>query len=467
MKKMHFLTEILLAVLITSGLGLNAFAENGLVITISEPVETVEKAKFGEGYSGFYDAGIVVETEDGKKEILDPFGENKIGRSFDDVEAFGNGNECFIATDLSRLPNALSLVKADGTLLIEDAAIIDMLSFSLYSGGRFVSVSYAVKETDNEEDCFLLSYADRASIEVEFEPGEGDTMYTGYTRVFDLLEGQFIDNVRVNQAGDRVEQVGDNLLVNYHDYETEDELFSPGGELVGTVKGSDKNRDFFVSRTEDKTYLVKDCNLNELAVLDFSPYRIYGNAEAFAEKTDEGYHVVDSAGAEICDILFRYIPNEAEGFLIGEDDEGNCAVITLEGETLISFEDSVKSVHERPMGYFEIRYRDESYAVLLPDGTIVPLESNLTMDLLSYMNQDDVHEIYIMNEKNYRETKGLIFSVGLLMFSVRNQDGNYALYNAWDGSQLIEPKYENYHYSNGYIYAENGEFYDLYPCTAG
>ena len=415
----------------------------------------------------FENAGIVINTDEGKTAILDPFGENKLGKTYDGAKPFGDGNSIYLVTDLGRLPNALSLVKADGTVLLEDAAIIDVLSYSMYPGARFAEVSVAVKETDSEEECFLFSYASSAAIDVQLEPGEGDTMYTGYTRIYDLQEECFVDNVRVNCAGDRIDLVGENLLINYDDYEKEDELYSPSGEFIGMVKGSDRNRDFFVSRTEDKTYSIQDCSLTELAVLDFSPYRVYGKGEVFAKKADDGFYVVNAAGEEISDVLFRYAPNGEGNFLIGEDSEGNCAVITLDGRVLLSYDAGVKSVNERPLGYFEVRYQDDSFAVLTPEGDVIPLKSNLTMDLLSYVNQDDLHEIYIMDEQSYCEMEGLIYSVDRLLYSVRNHDGEFGLYSALDGSQLIEPKYEYFAYSNGYIYAELGDHYDIYPCQLG
>ena len=465
MKKIRFLTGILLTMSVLFAFSFSASAENPTSAEIGEQAGALEKSVIGNGHQMFYDAGIVIETDDGKSAILDPFGENKLGKTYDDVKSFGDGDAIFIVTDLSRLPNALSLVKADGTVLLEEAAIIDPLSSSLSSGTRFAAASFAVSETEYEEECFLFSYASSAAIDIKLEPGEGDTMYTGYTRIFDLQENCYVENVRINCAGDRINLVGKNLLVNYDDYEKEDELYSPDGELIGTVKGSDRSRDFFVSRTEDKTYSVQDCDLNELAVLDFSPYRVYGKAEAFAKKTDDGFLIVDTDGEEISDVLFRYAPSGEGSFLIGEDGDGNCAVITLDGQVLLPFEDGVKSVNERPFGYYEVRYQDDSFAVLTPTGDVIPLKSNLTMDLLSYVNQDDVHEIYIMDDQSYSDTEGLIYSVDRLLYSVRNQQGKFGLYSAKDGSRLIEAKYEYYTYSNGYIYAEQDNHYDIYPCT--
>ncbi len=467
MKQVRYLTGILLIFACLFTLGASASAESPSGVTLGEQAGIVEKSGVGNGHMRFEDAGIVIDVDDGRVAILDPYGENKLGKTYDDAELFSTGTGLYVVTDLSRLPNAYSLVKADGTVLLEDAAIIDILSYSVYSGVRYAAVSVAVRETDNEDECFLYSYPSSAAIDIQLEPGKGDTMYTGYTLIFDLQEERFVENVRVNCAGDRIDLVGENLLINYDDYEKEDELYGPDGELIGMVKGSDRNRDFFVSRTEDKTYSVQDCSLNELAVLDFSPYRVYGKAEAFAKQTDDGFLVVNASGEEISDVLFRYAPNEERIFLIGEDSEGNCAVVTLDGRVLLSYEARVKSVYERPLGYFEVRYQDDSYAVLTPDGNVIPLKSNLTMDLLSYVNQDDVHEIYIINEQSYCDTDGLIYSVDRLLYSVRNHDGKFSLHSALDGSLLMEAGYDSYIYSNGYIYAESGDHYDIYPCELG
>ncbi len=467
MKQVRFLIGMLLTMSLLFTFGFCASAENLESVTIGDQVGTLDKSVTGGGHQMFTSNGIVINTDDGKKAILDPLGENKLGKTYDEVDHFGNEEGLFVVTDLSRLPNALSLVKADGTVLLEDAAIIDPLASSPVSGSRFAEVSVAVSETEYEEECFLFAYASAPAIDIRMEPGKGDTMYTGYMRIFDLQEKCFVENVKINFAGDRIDLVGKNLLINYDDYEKEDELYSPEGELIAAVKGSDRSRDYFVSRTEDKTYSVQDCNLNELAVLEFSPYRVYGNAEVFANKTDDGFLVVDREGEEISDILFRYAPDWKGAFLIGEDAEGNCAVITLDGKVLLPFDAGVKTVYERPLGYFEVRYQDDSYAVLTPDGDVIPLKSNLTMDLLSYINLDDVHEVYIFEDQSCSNTEGLIYSVGRMLYSVRNKDGKFALYCAADGCQLIEPKYEYYAYSNGYIYAEHEGYYDIYTCIFG
>ena len=171
MKLVRSLIGMLLTISFLFTLGFGASADSPLRVTLDEQAGVVEKSVIGSGHRMFEDAGIVIETGDGKIEILDPFGENKLGKSYDDAKAFGDGTSLYVVTDLSRLPNALSLVKADGTVLLEDAAIIGVLSNPVYYGARFAEVSVAVKETESEDECFLFSYAPSAQIDVRLEPG--------------------------------------------------------------------------------------------------------------------------------------------------------------------------------------------------------------------------------------------------------------------------------------------------------
>ena len=64
MKKVRFLTGILLTMSVLFTFGFSASAENPASVTLGEQAGVLEKSVIGNGHQMFYDAGIVIKTDD-------------------------------------------------------------------------------------------------------------------------------------------------------------------------------------------------------------------------------------------------------------------------------------------------------------------------------------------------------------------------------------------------------------------
>lgn len=447
MKKTKMILSMLLSLALVLCGNAAAYAETGLRLELGP--KAGELAKDDNQLAAY----AVTVKQDEKTLILDPFGENRLGRSFDKVDGFG-GN-LIVATDYARLPNALSLVRADGTVLVEDAAIIK-------GGGkenRYAVVSVATDKVDRKEDCFLFAYEPQANIDVRWEPGQGDVMYAGYSAIYDTWEQRFVEHARIDSAAESIRFVGENILIDRRD--AADELYRPDGSLVGEVKTSDQLGRFFVSRGEDKRYTVRDENLKELCVLDFAPTGIFA-PDLFAKSVEGGYQLVNAAGKAVNGIVFRYKPSMKGAFICGSDSDDNKAVLSLSGQTILSFEDKVDHVYEKDYGFLEIGYKEGGYAVLYPDGTLCPLKDGLS----SMVSRNvEAKEVFLLDKAAYQKMDGAIYPLRSFTFTVRNDKGLYGLYSVLDGSEMLPEEYKAISYSNGHIYALRDGLYEIYPLT--
>lgn len=420
----------------------------------------------------FQPSALFVQEEDGKKRILDPFGDDGFGKAFDKVEGYGEGTDFLTVTEYEAMPNDLSLVKSDGTVLVDHAAIIRVMGNG--TNRRYAEVTFATDEVFDEEDCFLFSYKPEAMIDIQLTPGQGDTMYAGYTRVFDMQEEQFVENVLVENVGDRVEIVGENILVDHYPAEEEDELYRPDGSLVGTVDASTvKKGNCFVSKTQDGKYFVRDENLMELARLEFQPQSVYADGTLFTKNDDRPYQIVDADGTAISSLAFASSPAQKADFLVGADSENHYAVLKMDGSTILDFQAKASTVMEIAYGILSITYEDGNYGILYPDGRLGALKNRLGSNLLAYTNGESnkCEAIWILNQAEYVKASdlgldGWIEEAGPMMFEFRNEDG-HGLYSIADGKELLSPEdgYKNFSYSGGYIYGEKEDSWDIFPCT--
>ncbi len=454
MKNARILLSILLALAVVLSLSTAAFAGSGLQVGIGKKAGEIASSQLR-----FYRSALISE-QDGRMVVLDPFGENKLGRSFDDRNDYGSYGNLLVVADYSRLPNDLSLVKADGTVLLEDAAIIRPVDLD----GRYATVTYATDVVENKEDALLFLYTREGLGDVHFEPGEDDTMYAGYSLLYDTQEQRFVGDLRLDNPGDYFSVVGENILV-YRLGVHSQTLYRPDGSLVSELEYSNRSGRFFLLRIDDsEACSVCDENLNELFVLDFTPHDIFGNGALFSEYFDDGsYRLVNAAGDAVNDLIFAYSPSEYGGFVYGQDEEGSYLIVTMAGEQVPGFTDSIESVYECRYGFMEIEYRDGGCALLYPDGTIAPLRDSISGDLYSEIY--DTNEIFLLDTGAYLQTDGDINTLRDLLFSVENDDYLYGLYSLVDGRELLPQKYERIEYSNGYVYAFNGEVYEIYPVT--
>lgn len=462
MKKLSIPLSLLLILSLFLSLTVSASADFSASVTLGDKVGEFVEAE--SGYTRFGDSGITYNDPNGKESLLDFLGNNPFGRSFHNVENVQA--DLFTLQDYSLLPNMTSLVRPDGTILFENAAIVKTTG-----NPRYLRVIYATEEVSNKEDCYLFFHESDELFSIRLEPDQGDMMYAGYSLVYDLQEERFVENVRLDDAADYLYFVGDNILVDYaYGSGKEDELYRPDGSQIELPDSYYQGYGVFYTRTEANTYLIYDENLNPITELDFSPTRIYFGGTVFARENEkkEVYELVRADGSAFSSVVFEYAPDEQNGFLVGHNDKDQYAVISQEGKTLISFSDKADYVYpiENGYGLFQVNYKNEDSGILYPDGRVNKLKERMDNDLCELVNNNGKAEVFLLNTAKYVKMDGYVSSVGPMMFSLRDSDGNYGLYSAADGSQLLPQAYRGFSYSNGYLYAKiDSHTYEVYPVS--
>ena len=451
MKTVRIILSILLTLVMVLSLGASAFAETGLQVSLGDQIGTLESGS----------RHFTFQPKDGDKRVLlDRFGINQLGRSFDDVTSFGYEEGIYIVADYSQLPNYLSLVNVDGTVYVENAALIRGSN-----DYRYAEVSVATEKVETKEECFLFSYEPQGAIDVRLSPGESDTMYAGYTMIYDIAEKHFVGDLRIDSAADSINYVGNNILIARRGgNDRTNELYRPDGSLLGHTEDLYTYGDFFVRSNEDYTqWSVLDENLNQLYVLDFRPHEVFDGG-VFVRDLEEGYQLVDATGTPISELIFWYSPSKEGQLVYDENSDGNYAVVTMTGKTILDFSAGAEDIYKAPYGFLEISYRDGSYGLVYPDGTLVKLESE-PFGVLSDLYAD---QAFILDKMAYQSVDGSVNALGIygpanLVFVVENEDKQCGLYSVVDGQELLPISYDIIQYYNGCIYANNGSDFEIYP----
>lgn len=445
MKKLRFLISVLLTLALILSASTFAFAQTSLKVSLGEKIGELDR-NYVQTWSG-----MLVASEDDKWAVLDTLGENKLGRTFDSLNTLVGDEAYLVGYDRSQEPNPLSLFKADGTVLIENAAIIEPSSVN----DRYLEVSFAGEEVKKEEDCFLYS-----------TDADGEkTMYAGYSQVYDKQEGRFVEGLRIDLVRDDFLFLGDNILLVRGSWEEMNELYRPDGSQVATVEEYPVGR-FFVIYTEDGRLSLQDENLNELCELEFNPDSVYADGKLFASKgEDDGFRLINAAGEAVSELVFDLDPEEYGNFLYGPDADDNYAVLTLTGETILDFSDQVDWVRELDHGFLSIEYKDGSFALLYPDGSLAELQEEIDSELFSLNSDED--EVFLLGEGSYRKMEGSIDSLGDLLFKVTNEEGLEGLYSLVDGQELLPQIYADIDCANGCVYAQRDSdgVYEIYPIS--
>ena len=154
------------------------------------------------------DGGMLVRNGDGYQ-IVGTDGKLVLdGKSFAECVYWGHG--VYRVKSMDEDVNSNGLVTSDGKELLPcEAGMIKSLSDSTEEA-RFVEVVYSTGETESEDEAFFYTHEGFA---VVMGPVEGDKLYTGYARIFDLQKGAFIDGVQLDEPATTV-QMGDSFVLS-------------------------------------------------------------------------------------------------------------------------------------------------------------------------------------------------------------------------------------------------------------
>ena len=406
-----------------------------------------QNARFGE-------TGICVISADQKYQLLDYQGNNALGETYDYATDFENGTWLVYQADKGR--NAWGLVKPDGTVLIPvSAAIITKLSGST----RFLEVAYATEKVSDESAAFLKGAAS------PFLAEQGDPeYYAGYSLYFDLENGKFVGDLKRTDITETyaVSAVGDKLYFSHREmvYDQNGGEFAPFSDLT--------RGDFFVSSKGDgELYTVYDDNMKEIAAFEKCPEVIYAGGQFFAFEDEETDKVTiwTIDGAQVGELAFRYAPDLYGSFFCGDDTENSDVQIAMDlsGKTIITAEEGVSYIEKAPCGYLELTYEDGTYGLLRSDGTI--LKGGNLDGLLLYEERDQGYAMMILNTGAFMELPDDFSRIRCPFLFVTEKDEVSTLYEAFNGEALLTSNassWDAFYYANGYLYAKQGDSYDIY-----
>ena len=440
-------------------------------ITLTK-VDTMDANIVRGGHVTFYAQGIEARTNDGRYQILNYRGVNALGESYDKVKAFDVG--IWLVYQADKGINNCGLVQPDGTVLIpvSAASIRTVGGQNGYDPIRYLEVVYATEEVSDEDDAFLYatdvwnpdSYTYEPNLVM---PGEGEKPYAGYSRYYDLQRRRFVPGLQRTSRDEvySVEVVGDKLF-----FDSRHTVYDANGAVFAEVPPyeTSASNGSFVIRDETGLYTVYDSDMRRIAAFELTP-SVYMNGRLFGlteDDTDRTF-VVDRNGVRMSDLTFEYALEEYGSFLYGRDAEGYYSVMDHTGKLLIDAAAGVDLVGWSPMGFLKLGYEDGSEGLLYPDGTVV--KGAEVYRLLVDVERADTNALLVLKDKAFtlefpKDVDDVKSFLGAPFLFAAEENGKTTLYNIVTGEALltITDHLDAFQYSNGYLYVQQGDVYDIY-----
>ena len=169
--------------------------------------------------------GIYVKEEDNYN-LYDYKGKDTGRSALDDGFYYGLDNYYTVAKE-GNYPNIYGLVDYEGAEIIPcEAAIIKALS------DRYLAVTYGTEETSDEDEA--LFYATSGYGISLVGPNDDDTLYKGYTQVYDLKNKKMVSNIKSESNTEKLEVFGEDICWSKDDGVTE--VYDADGNMIITNK---------------------------------------------------------------------------------------------------------------------------------------------------------------------------------------------------------------------------------------
>lgn len=425
---------------------------------------------------------VMLPGEDSMFRILTYLGEDAYGMDFDSHEYLGNGYYCVRTDDMTF---SYGVIDNKGNMIIDcDAAILRTMS------ERYLYVAYVTEQTDNEDECFLYGKV-KSSLTLEAQsPGlsvpnteNGDVMYKGYAKVYDLKEMRFVPNVEIGR-NTIVKACGDCFFVKEDGGYGKATLYNSEGASVWSIDDNHVNiiANGIFGNAVVGTMQFYDTTGKELWTSDTSSSNIdliesHSDSVYLSVKTDDGYYIVDRNGNKLSDNIYSHINSECDGiFCVSKDNKA--LLIDEEGNEIASLADVRSTFTYQSDGIWEAQKNDMSYVIADKNGIIA--ENIYKFDDI-YADGENRALIYndgeftygLENKKCERLLNKNLISIydvdenGEKVYTKYNESQSAAMIGVADmntGETLLPCKYRTVKYAAGYLYAYDciEELWEIY-----
>ena len=348
--------------------------------------------------------------------------------------------------------NCVGLFDENGEQLIPfEAALIKYLGNSTGEDtGRYLSVYYATEQTDDRKKA-LLFLSDGSWIGGNL-PSDGDVMYEGYIRFYDLKLRRFVPDL----TGAEVNSSCDNLLI-LEDSHTGRKIYDEEGRLVAEKW---KAGNGYLIRNQSP-YEVYDTSLELHYTTEKYVEGMLSTSGYLKQKvSDQGWQVIDIDGNPVVPALFSSIIHEKYGIICGADTDGENVLVRTDGQILAK---SKTPIRDLSAGYYYIE-EDGVFTLVGYDGIIVetPNRPQLNLQVFDKESGIDAHTL-VLNTREYSLpfSRGWDLGIGL-MGGYSHDTKKYGVIDLFTGEELLPCEYDKVYASGGLIYAQAGSICDVY-----
>lgn len=342
-------------------------------------------------------------------------------------------------------------VNNTGLVSITDGVVVPLeaatLSYATEEAkdARFIEVVYATEKTENEDECFVYSTDKMFSMSVE----EGDIMYKGYAKVFDLEKRSFVDGVEItNGARYALKDLGDAFVV-----QDEDDKYTMYDASGKEVWSSD---DYVSFGRHSLTYEAdgKYCIVNTKGETTFATSDGYINTlistdDLYLLQIDDDKKVIDSEGNVVLEESYEKVVAEYDG-LFEVSDGGKSMIVDAQGKVLT---DDVEefTVNRCLPGILTYKNGAGKRNLCLSNGTIIEDVDGSMSDLDFY--KDDSHLVISTGKYDVALSSPSVLDIALLRGQADGSSDQYELHELFTGSKPIDGSYETINWAGGYVFA--------------
>lgn len=460
-----FLMALILGVLFAGPGYASEKAEGGKASKV--PDYRYELAKVGT-YKGdesslrFIYGAAIVEREDGYQIV------GKDGKLFLDGQVFADydywGNGVYVVTAQGGDVNSKGLISVgDGKTLPCEAGMITSLMDNSHDReySRFVEVIYAEGETEDKSEAFFYTHESDGLINVSFGPSEGDKLYKGYARIYDLQTGTFVEGVQLDSPTE-AHDFGDSFVIKQGRGAT---MYDASGKVLWSGEEGVTAYDRCLTWSkDDKRQLIdskgKGRYVSKESIRPISCGAGWQSGDYATEESAAPHVVIDFDGKKVLSGSYASVFRYCNGLFLAKEKEGDtkCAVVGMDGTSVA--ETTSSSITAASPGYncFET---EDGFAITKGSKLIAQSEGfpQSSRDLVAEKDG----KYLVLNEEKY--TLALDSVEALCPGLVKGRDADsvaYGVYDLFTGKRLLKEEYDEIMYADDCVWAYKNGSWTIY-----